>query len=300
MVLSVNALSRGFRSTIGCHPMATVSTLKSLQRGECLNFGSSRRPESISRWLRLVIVAIGVFVSVFMMQHEAGGSGSKMEKDKIEPGSKTIVVIGASYAGGWDPGMPIAGYRMVNKGVPGEETSQVSVRFDTDALALKPDAVIIWGFINDVFRSDRTRIDERLARTRETLLAMVESARKAWVKPILATEVTIRRKDGWSEALESMIGKGLGKASYQDYINGHVRETNRWIREMATREGILLLDFELVLSDQDGIRRKEYSQADGSHISQQGYEALSRYAEERLKGFGGHESLLPDRSGETH
>jgi lysophospholipase L1-like esterase len=112
---------------------------------------------------------------------------------------------------------------------------------------------------------------------------MVESSRKAGITPILATEVTIRGKAGWSEPFEVMIGKLLGKSSYQDYVNGHVIETNRWIRDLATREGLLLLDLETVLGDPHGIRQKEFAKPDGSHISPQGYEAVMRYSEEKLR-----------------
>ena len=99
--------------------------------------------------------------------------------------------------------------------------------------------------------------------------------------------MTIRGKDGWSEALEVLIGKLLGKSSYQDYINSHVVETNRWMKDTATREGILLLDLEAVLADREGVRRKEFALPDGSHISKVGYEALTQYTEDRLKAYGG-------------
>lgn len=243
----------------------------------------------VLRRYRMAMAVIGFLVSALVIAVEASSLGSKTTMGTARAGSKTIVVIGASYAGGWYPGRPIAGYRMVTKGVSGEQSSQVLARFETDALALKPDAVIIWGFINDVFRSDPARIDQTLARTRESLLAMVESARKAGVVPILATEVTVRGEDRWSEIFATLMGRILGKSSYQDYINGHVTETNRWIREAATREGILLLDLEAVLADRHGVRRKEFSRPDGSHISQRGYEALTRYTEDRLMdAFGAY------------
>lgn len=208
--------------------------------------------------------------------------------DKIEVGSKTLVVLGASYAGGWDPKRPIAGYRIVNKGVSGQQSFEMLARFEVDVVSLNPDAVIIWGFINDVFRSDRAQIDLTLRRTRESILAMVELAKKSGVTPILATEVTIRSKDGWQEAFESMIGRILGKSSYQDYINSHVVETNRWVRDTATRDGVQLLDFETVLADQRGVRRKEFAQPDGSHISPKGYEVLIQYTEGRMKASLGN------------
>ncbi|MDP1946758.1 MAG: GDSL-type esterase/lipase family protein [Nitrospirota bacterium] len=207
--------------------------------------------------------------------------------DKIEVDSKTLVVLGASYAGGWDPRRPVAGYKMVNKGVGGQQSFEMLARFEGDVLGLKPDAVIIWGFINDVFRSDRAQIDLTLRRTRESILAMLELAKKSGIEPILATEMTIRSKDGWVEAFESMIGKILGKASYQDYINSHVVETNRWVRDTATRQGILLLDLGTVLADSQGVRRKEFAQPDGSHISERGYEAITQYTEGRLRMWRG-------------
>jgi lysophospholipase L1-like esterase len=207
------------------------------------------------------------------------GGAMKTEQTGV---SRTIVVIGASYAGGWNPERPLAGHQIITKGVSGEESSQVRDRFAGDVIALKPHGVIIWGFINDIFRSDRARLTERLQRTRNDLVFMVESARKAGIVPILATEVTIRNKDGWAEATASVVGRILGKESYQEYINRHVSAINEWIRETAAREKILLLDFERALSDERGVRRKEFAKPDGSHISSQGYEALTRYADERL------------------
>ncbi|MDO8355979.1 MAG: GDSL-type esterase/lipase family protein [Nitrospirota bacterium] len=242
----------------------------------------------LQRYARAVaVIAMSSLIPIAVSGVELGSLGGRAGMDKAEVGSKTLVVFGASYAGGWDPKRPVAGYSMVNKGVSGQQSFEMLARFEGDLSGLKPDAVIIWGFINDVFRSDRAQIDQTLRRTRESMLAMVELAKKSGISPILATEVTIRTKDGWLEALESMIGRILGKSSYQDYINGHVIETNRWIKETATRQGILLLDLEAVLADSQGTRRKEFAQSDGSHISERGYEAVTLYTEDRLRTWGG-------------
>lgn len=201
--------------------------------------------------------------------------------DGAMPEHKTIVVIGASYAEGWKS-QPIAGFRFINKGITGQQSFEMLARFQTDVIDAKPHAVIIWGFINDIFRSDRERIDQTLTRTQESLMAMIRAAKTANVTPILATEVTIRGKDEWRETVAGLIGGFLGKTSYHEYVNGHVMRINRWIRETSSREGVLLLDFEAALSDDHGLRRKDFAQPDGSHISTQGYEALSQLAEARL------------------
>ncbi|MGA6826472.1 GDSL-type esterase/lipase family protein [Nitrospira sp. NS4] len=235
----------------------------------------------------MVLTAMGLLFSMHGLEGEVAASEGQMKMDKVEAGSKTIVLIGASYAGGWPSEKPLAGYRMINKGVSGQQSFEMLARFESDVCALNPDAVIIWGFINDVFRSDRSQIDQTLRRTRESIIAMVELARRTGITPVLATEVTIRGKAGWSERFESMIGRILGKSSYQDYVNGHVIETNRWIRDLATREGVLLLDLETVLADQQSVRRKEFALPDGSHISPQGYEALMRYSEDKIRSAPG-------------
>lgn len=233
--------------------------------------------------MTLAVLLTGLLVPMVAGGIQIGDAGFKQNMDPIGKSSKTIVIIGASYAGGWPSERPVAGYRTINKGVNGEQSFEMLARFEADVVALRPDAVIIWGFINDVFRSDRDRIGQTMKRTRESFLAMVELSRKAGITPILATEVTIRGKAGWLEPFEVMIGKLLGKSSYQEYVNGHVIETNLWIRDMATREGILLLDLETVLVDQRSVRRKEFALPDGSHISPQGYEALVRYSEDKIR-----------------
>lgn len=229
---------------------------------------------------------VATLLAVSLLTVGAPGWAEGEETMKLEQtGSRTIVVIGASYAGGWSPGRPLAGHEIVAKGVSGEESSDVLARFEADAIAVKPDAIIIWGFINDIFRTDRSALTGRLKRTRRDLLSMVESARKAGIVPILATEVTIRGKDRWTEVAAGLIGRIMGKEGYQDYINRHVLDTNEWLRATTQREGILLLDFESVLADSNGIRRKEFARPDGSHISPVGYEALTQYADERLTAF---------------
>lgn len=232
--------------------------------------------------LCLMIAVIGLCVPAFIAKSEAGGYGNDTGMGQIEMGAKTIVVIGASYAESWNPERTIAGYRLVNKGAHGQETFEMLARFQTDVIAFKPNAVIVWGFSNDVHRSDRDRINHTLRRTKENILAMIRLAKQSSITPILATDIPILHEDEWSEVFKAEIGKILGKESYQDYFNRHVVETNRWIRDTVAREEILLLDLEAVLADQHGVRSKESARPDGRHISLKGYEALTHYIENRL------------------
>ena len=190
--------------------------------------------------------------------------------------SGPIVVLGASYAGGW-PIDRIAGTDVINKGMSGQASFEVLERFERDVAAAKPRAVVLWGFINDIFRADGDAT-AAVERVRTSYTRMVGLARERGIEPILATEVTVRPMGSWMNSLASVIGTLRGKESYQARINRHVIDTNRWLVDLARREGLLLLDFQSTLAEGGGMRRAEFTQDDGSHITPAGYAALTSYA----------------------
>jgi hypothetical protein len=71
----------------------------------------------------------------------------------------------------------------------------------------------------------------------------------------------------------------LGRTSYQDTINAAVREFNAWVRDTAAAEGLTVLDLERVTAAPDGTRRRRFAEADGSHLTEAAYAAVTRYAE---------------------
>lgn len=187
-----------------------------------------------------------------------------------------VVILGASYARGWKLAA-IAGVPVVNAGVAGQQSTELLQRFEQDVVQHAPRAVVIWGFINDVFRSPRDQVPQALARARANIERMVALARTAGIEPVLATEVTIRHPDTIKENVATWIGGILGKKGYPDFINEQVLATNEQIRELARRERILLLDIQPILSDASGRRVKAFAAPDGSHITEAGYDALTAY-----------------------
>ena len=159
-----------------------------------------------------------------------------------------IVLMGASYVRGWNL-REIAGKSVINKGVNGDQTLDMLIRFNRDVIEEKPQAVLIWGFINDIFCSEKNDLLKILDASRENLKKMVFISREHSVQPVLATEITICGPKGYKEAAVAFLGKFIGKKSYQDYVNKHVRNVNLWIRKYAKENRIILLDFEAVLSD---------------------------------------------------
>ncbi len=200
----------------------------------------------------------------------------------IPDASNQLVIIGASYAEQW-PIEQVGCLRVMNRGVGGQVSSEVQERFAQDALALKPTAVLIWGFINDFANNSRDVEDE----TRETAIrnieAMAEAAHAAGVIPVLATEVTMGAPDSVIDGIVLWINELRGKRSYQRYISDNVMTVNRWIREYTAQRGFPLLDIERLMTDEDGNRKKGYFDSDLSHITQQAYRDLDAYAIPELK-----------------
>lgn len=194
-----------------------------------------------------------------------------------------VVVLGASYAESW-PIDQIAGVPVLNRGITGQQSFELLERFERDVIAAQPRAVILWGFINDIFRAPPGETEAAVVRAQESFLRMIEMARAHDIVPILATEITARpRSNSLMDMLLATLGALRGKPSYQDQVNVHVFRINTWLKETAEREQVLLLDFQSILAGADGRRHPLYAQPDGSHVTAAGYDALTAYAQPILE-----------------
>ncbi len=210
------------------------------------------------------------------------------------PDRRPVVILGASYAAGWKLA-DVDSVPVINAGIAGQQSFELLARFDAGVVAARPRAVVLWGFINDIFRADD--VQRAMTRTRDSYTEMVKRARANGIEPILATEVTVRPPKTFTQSVMSAVGPLLGKVSYQDRVNEQVIATNRWLRELAQREGLLMLDLHAALADTNGRRRYEFATPDGSHISPEGYEALTVYARpllaDRFRATAGAKAVRP-------
>lgn len=188
-----------------------------------------------------------------------------------------MIIIGASYAEGWHL-ESVGEHSVLNVGIGGEETGQMLDRFEQDVVSRRPKAVVIWGLINDVFRSPAGEMSATEEQVKANYLAMIDMAMANGIKVVLASEVTMGPKAGFSEWIRGVVGRARGKVSYQERINANVSRINLWLRETSQQKGLTFLDFEKVLAGDNGMRLSEYCQPDGSHISDLGYSALTEYA----------------------
>jgi lysophospholipase L1-like esterase len=226
----------------------------------------------------ILLVSLMALVGPLALAHSTGVT---VTGNATEP--RTLVILGASYAKGW--GTPVLpGYqRVINRGIGGEETGGMLRRFNADVVAAKADAVLIWGHVNNISRAKPDGIEAAKAAARRDMLAMVTLARSARIEVILATEIPWTERSGILETLYGWIARLRGKTSYASQVSAHVEQVNEYLRALAKRENLRLLDFGREFANEYGTRKPEYGAEDGSHISRAGYDALSAYARKELQ-----------------
>jgi lysophospholipase L1-like esterase len=209
----------------------------------------------------------------------ASTSGVALSAEQVTPTNR-LVILGASYAGSWGT-PPLPGYTVVNRGVGGEQTGGMRARFQSDVLAAQPKAVLIWGHINNITQTgfgDAAKLAAVKKAAQDDYLWMLQQARATGIDVILATEIPLAEPTGFVNSAVAFINGLRGKQSYATQVNREVRELNAFVRQLAAREKLVLLDFEKVFAPEGGARKPEYAQEDRSHVTPAGYQALTRYA----------------------
>lgn len=224
-----------------------------------------------SFWARLVL-----WLAVVAL---ASTSGVALSAEPVTPPNR-LVILGASYAGSWGT-PPLPGYSVVNRGVGGEQTGGMRARFQKDVIAAQPKAVLIWGHINNITQTgfgDAAKLAAVKKAAQDDYLWMLQQARAAGIDVILATEIPLAEPTGLVNGAVAFINGLRGKQSYATQVNREVRELNAFVRQLAAREKLVLLDFEKVFAPEGGARKSEFAKEDRSHVTPAGYQALTRYA----------------------
>ena len=243
---------------------------------------------AVAGLIALLLVALGLAWYFYQRDRQ---DYTELQRVRLDPmGSDTVwptlppgyfedkrpvaVMFGDSRAQDWPTGEIMAGYRMVNRGIGGQTTAQVSGRFDLDVAPLDPDVVIIEVGINDLktiplFPEDEADIVNRCEANIKGIVAAAYGLRATVVLiTIFPTGVVpIERWPVWS-----------------DRIPASIVHVNQFIAGQAGK-GVVVMDGYSILADAHGQTRAEYSR-DTLHINEQGYAALNVELEAVLSTIG--------------
>ena len=179
-------------------------------------------------------------------------------------GERRVVFMGNSITEAWAPlfGEQFAGKPYIARGISGQTTPQMLVRFRQDVIALRPAVVVILGGTNDIAGNTGPSSVEMIA---DNIRSMNDIARSNGIAVVLAS-VLPAEDYPWK--------RGLAPADT-------IVRLNRWIKAYADSVGAVYLDFHTPMSDERHGLRAELTR-DGVHPNAAGYRVMAPLAEEAI------------------
>jgi lysophospholipase L1-like esterase len=179
------------------------------------------------------------------------------------PDEKRVVFFGDSITDQWNLAVDFPGRPYVNRGIGGQTTAQMLVRFRQDVIDLHPAAVVILAGTNDIAgNTGPTRNDDIEA----NLTTMAELARAHGIQVILASLLPVHKKGG-----ELCLQRPSAR----------IHELNVWLGDYCRSAGLVLLDYYRATVDEQGMLRSELS-GDGLHPNEAGYRVMAPLAEKAI------------------
>jgi lysophospholipase L1-like esterase len=177
-------------------------------------------------------------------------------------GENRIVFFGDSITDKWNLERSFPGKKYMNRGIGGQTTSQMLVRFRQDVINLQPAVIVILAGTNDIAgNSGPIRMEDIKA----NLANMAELARAHNIRVIFSTVMPVHNYT--PESLRFFSQRPMEK----------IRELNGWLKDYCAATGCTYLDYFSSLLDENGLLKKDLS-ADGLHPNAAGYAIMSPLA----------------------
>jgi lysophospholipase L1-like esterase len=180
-----------------------------------------------------------------------------------EPGR--VVFYGDSITDAWtrDGGTFFPGKPYVNRGISGQTTEQMVVRFRQDVINLHPDAVVILAGTNDIAGNTGPETQEMIE---DNFRSMVDLAKANNIRVVLASVLPASAYP-WKPSAGNPADK--------------IRALNDWLKSYAARQSITYLDYYTAMVGPDGGMKPGIS-IDGVHPNAAGYAIMEPLAEKAL------------------
>lgn len=184
---------------------------------------------------------------------------------KPAAGEDRVVFLGDSITDFWGRryGKFFPGKPYINRGISGQVTPQLLLRFRQDVLGLAPRVVVILAGTNDIGGS-LGPIDPEA--TRANIMSMAELARLHGIRVVLSSLTPV------CDYLQPQTAK---------HPMEKLRQLNGWLKEYAAANGAVYLDYWSAMLDEHGMLRKELTW-DGLHPNDAGYDVMGPLAEKAI------------------
>jgi acyl-CoA thioesterase-1 len=176
-------------------------------------------------------------------------------------GEARVVFMGNSITDAWAKSFPVMfpGKPYVGRGISGQTTPQMLVRFRQDVIALRPQVVVILAGINDIAGNTGPSTQAMIA---DNLMSMTEIAKANGIRVVLSSVLP---------AYDFPWRRGIEPAP-------KVIALNAWMKCYAEQAGAVYLDYYTKLVDARGGLSPEMA-SDGVHPTEAGYRIMAPLAE---------------------
>lgn len=168
------------------------------------------------------------------------------------------VLMGNSITEGWAEfdAEWLNAHNLVGRGISGQVSSQMLVRFHQDVISLKPECTVIMCGINDIgLNQGVIKIENIMG----NIISMVELAKANKIKPYLCS-ATPAANIGWRPEVKNA----------PEQIN----ELNKLIKAYAKANKITYIDYYSALVAEDGVSLKKEYARDAVHPNLAGYKVM--------------------------
>ena len=180
-------------------------------------------------------------------------------------GEKRVVFMGNSITEGWIRTHPdfFKANPYVNRGISGQTTPQMLVRFHQDVVDLQPEAVVILAGTNDIAGNTGP---STLKMIMDNLKAMAEIAEANDIEVILCSVLPVKHYN-WRPEVEA---------------TQQVVDLNKMIKEYCKEEKITYLDYFSAMATPENFMIPEYT-TDEVHVTPKGYDLMEQMVQEAIK-----------------
>lgn len=174
-------------------------------------------------------------------------------------GENRVIFLGDSITDYWKLGDYFPGKPYINRGIDGQTTLQMLVRFRQDVINLHPKVLVILAGTNDVAGvTGRARNEDIEA----NFATMAEVVRLHGIRVVFASLLPVNNASS-EDAKESFALRPRER----------LLAINRWLRDYCVTNGLVYLDYYTALVDDKGMLKKELSD-DGLHPNPAGYKLM--------------------------
>ncbi|HUG53261.1 MAG TPA: SGNH/GDSL hydrolase family protein [Vicinamibacteria bacterium] len=189
-------------------------------------------------------------------------------------GETRVVFFGDSITDNWskaDYGGFFPGRPYINRGIGGQTTSQMLLRFRPDVIALQPDVVVILAGTNDI-AGNAGPVPPGVVQ--QNLANMAELARAHGIQVVLASLLPVS-----DDKRDRATGAPMVRTASRPPES--LRALNEWMAAYARQDGHVYLDYASAMSDAGGGLRPDLND-DGLHPNAAGYAVMAPLAEKAI------------------